>query len=312
MKKNMQENFDLLEKRISDMINSTDLKEIRRKLSGIKNNTICTGVGGSSVVSEFASKVLSKKNNIIAINREPRDFLYHSNHGFKNVFACSYSGNNYGLEVAFNNNLNKYLLTNSDEKDESIVSLQYKNTLPKEKSFISLASTLMPMSVLLNYYLYDEGWYMDDFHFLDYIDSYDFSGYIDESDCYEVISGYDTSTASKFLESTMVESGIAIPIIHDKYSYCHGRTTTSYQRANALIYFNCYKELDELILEEANKYYKNIIVLDKTVGGILGEFIFTLQSMYLAKAIAEKKGMDLSGVDYSPFCEKVYKYHGGM
>jgi hypothetical protein len=312
MKKNMQENFDMLEKRISDMIHTTDLKKIREELSKIKGATICTGVGGSSVVSEFASKVLSEKNRIIAVNRTPRDLVYLSLKGFNNVLACSYSGSNYGVEVSFKNNLNKYLLTNNGDKIENVTSLQYKNTLEKEKSFISLASTLVPMSVLLNYYLYDFDWYMSDNHFLDWVYEYDFSKVVDDSDCYEIISGYDTSTAAKFLESTMVESGIAIPIVHDKYDYCHGRTTTSYHCNNSLIYYNSSSELDNLILNEAGKYYKNVIVLDKISGGILGEYILTLQSMYLAKAIAEKKGIDLSGVDYSPLCEKVYKYHGKM
>lgn len=44
---------------------------------------------------------------------------------------------------------------------------------------------------------------------------------------FEIFSGTDTSTASKYLESTLVQSGIGISIVHDKYAYCHGRSTTS-------------------------------------------------------------------------------------
>lgn len=52
------------------------------------------------MVSEFGSKVINSKNNIITINSEPRDFVYRKNN-FKNVVACSYSGNNYGVELSF-------------------------------------------------------------------------------------------------------------------------------------------------------------------------------------------------------------------
>jgi hypothetical protein len=313
MKKNMQENFNLLEERVSDALSATDLEFIRRKLKKIKGNTICSGVGGSSVVSEFASKVLSEKNDIIAINSEPRDMLYRKLKKFRNILACSYSGSNYGVEVSFENKLKKYILTNNSDKIKKVTTLNYGNNLPKEKSFVSLASTVIPMTILLDYYLYNKKSNEDNIKIIKDLIINENNYLIDDTDCYEIISGYDTSTAAKFLESTMVESGIAIPIIHDKYSYCHGRTTISNQRKNALIYFNCNKELDKLLLDEVQPYYNNIIVLDShSKDNVIKDYNFTLQALRLTKAIAEKKGMDLSGVDYSPLTSKVYKYHGEM
>ena len=59
MKPNMHDNFKLLEKRVLDSLEKTDLERIKYHVERIKTPTITTGVGGSSVVSNYASKVLS-------------------------------------------------------------------------------------------------------------------------------------------------------------------------------------------------------------------------------------------------------------
>ena len=72
MEKNMQENFKKLEERVFDSLSNSDLERINYELSGINGETLVSGVGGSSVVSEFAAKVLGRKNHIITRNIEPR------------------------------------------------------------------------------------------------------------------------------------------------------------------------------------------------------------------------------------------------
>ena len=65
MKKNMKENFELLERRLIDSLYYSDIDRINYELSKISGPTLVSGVGGSSVVSDYASKILSKKNGII-------------------------------------------------------------------------------------------------------------------------------------------------------------------------------------------------------------------------------------------------------
>lgn len=89
----MQVNFKFLKERVVDSLNNSDLEFIRSELSKLEEPTIFSGVGGSSVVSEFGAKVINRKNGIISINSEPRDFIYRNNGSFKNVISCSYSGN---------------------------------------------------------------------------------------------------------------------------------------------------------------------------------------------------------------------------
>ena len=115
---------------------------IKEELIKIKGPVICTGVGGSSVVSEYASKVLNQKNGIVADCLEMRDLNYKNLDGYSSVLACSYSGNNYGVETAFRNNLEKYLLSTGEIP--GIHNLTYSSGFHKEDSFISLGATLMP------------------------------------------------------------------------------------------------------------------------------------------------------------------------
>lgn len=304
MEKNMKLNFGLLKERVMDSLEYTDLEYIRSELKKLKEPTVFSGVGGSNIVSEFGAKVINLKNQIVSINREPRDFIYQNNN-FKNVVACSYSGNNYGVELSFSNNLNKYLLSNNSLDDRSVTYLKYNTSMEAEKSFISIGATLIPISILMDYYLNGKQ---------DIISNsieenvFDFNL---ENNIYEIFSGYDTSTASKYLESTMVEAGIAIPIVHDKYDYCHGRSTFGINYNSSVIYFDRKTDFDKLMLEELKKYYNNIIVIEsKYKDQILDDYQMLIQCMYLTKYIAEKNQKDLSGVDYSPIVKKLYKYNG--
>lgn len=304
MEKNMQENFMKLEGRVFDSLYNSDLEKINYELSKLREPTIVTGVGGSSVVSLYASKNINKKNGIITQSMEPRDIKYMNLKGFKNVLACSYSGNNYGVEISFLNNLKHYLLSSKENENEDITNITYY-VEESEHSFISLAATLIPCAILLNYELGNEKE-----RIIDDLESYDFNFDVN-CDAYEIFTGFETSTASKFLESTMVESGIGIPIIHDKYSYCHGRSTLCKTSNNVAIYFNLETELDKLLLEELPKYYKEVVVIN-TINNSLNEFILLNKCMYLTKYIAEIKEKDLSDVDYNPMVKKLYKYNGNL
>ena len=304
MEKNMKTNFEFLKERVIDSLDNTDLSYIRNELSKLNEPTLFSGVGGSSVVSEFGAKVINIKNHVISVNSEPRDFLYRDNKSFRNVIACSYSGNNYGVELSFLKELKKYLLSNNSFDDNDVTYLKYTTTIDKEKSFISLGATLIPISILMDYYLDGENSLI-----LDCIEETSFNFDI-ESDIYEIFSGYDTSTSSKYLESTMVESGIGIPIIHDKYSFCHGRSTFGINYNNTVIYYNRNTEFDKMILEELKKYYHRIITINSKYNDqILDDYQMLIQSMYLTKHIAEKKSKDLSKIEYSPIVKKLYRYN---
>ena len=299
MGKNMKVNFEYLKGRVVNTFDNTDTEFINYELSKLDKPTIVSGVGGSSVVSDFGAKVLSSKNSIITRNTEPRDMIYINSGVYSNIVACSYGGRNFGVDLSFNNELKKYLL--SRNRNEDAVNLQYNTTIDSERSFISLGATLIPVSILINYYM------NGDMSFLDDIKEKNFM-FDTECDVYEIFSGYDTSTTSKYLESTMVESGIGVPMVHDKYSYCHGRSTMSINSNGIAIFLNRNTELDKLLLSEISRYYKSVIIIDgKYKDMILDDYQMLVQAMYLTKFIAESKSKDLSKVEYSSLCKKLYK-----
>ena len=302
MKPNMHDNFKLLEKRVLDSLEKTDLERIKYHAERIKTPTITTGVGGSSVVSNYASKVLSSKNGIIAEHQEPRDMLYKTLTGYDNVLACSYGGNNYGVQTSFDNTLNKYLLSRNESQIGGVTSLNYDAEIENEDSFISLAATLMPMSVMLAYYNDNDISVIKEI--LETAREYN----VDADKVYEILTGFDTSTASIYLDSTLAEAGLASPVIHDKYSLCHGRTTLSYHHDNSLIHLNRNTELDKLYKEELPQYYNGVITLEgKYDDPIIDDFYLTYQAMLLSKAIAESTGRDISRMAYDPAVKKLYR-----
>lgn len=307
MKPTMQDNFKLLEERVLDSLEKTDLERIKYELSQIKTPTITTGVGGSSVVSTYAAKVLATKNNIIATHEEPRNLLHKNISCYDNIIACSYSGNNFGVETSFNNDLHKYLLSVNKDTLEGVTTLTYETSLPKEDSFISLAATLIPMGILLAYYNDSNISVLKEI--LQTAQEY----LVSPNKVFEILSGEESKTAATYLESTMTEASLAIPLVHDKYSYCHGRSTTSYHNSNSLIHFSPNFELDSVIATSSYPYYQEIIELpSKYTDSVINDFYLTYQAMLLTKSLAEKEGKDLSRVDYSPAVKQLYKFKGKM
>lgn len=304
----MEENFKLLFDRIIDTLEKTDLIKIKNQLENIKGNTVFVGSGGSKVVATFASKILNGANV-----KSSRDLNYMNLNDIDNIMIFSYSGIGYTIENLLKNNKKIYLFTNGNREYENVENIKYNSSLKSEHSFISLASTLMPMTILYNYYKNLE---INCFKLI-LKDMFEKSKNINikSNNIYEILTGYDTLTASTYLESTMVESGIAIPIIHDKYDYCHGRTTTSYKSHNGLIYYENTKELDKILLENLSKYYSEIVKIEKYYSDdfvIDNDYYATIKSMYLTKKLAENKQIDLSKIEYSPLVKKLYYFKGEM
>ena len=133
------------------------------------------------------------------------------------------------------------------------------------------------------------------------------------SNVYEILGGYETSSASRFLESTMTEAGLFTPVIHDKYDYCHGRSNLNFEYSNNLIFFDNDTKLDKYYKKILQAQYKNIISIKKKYDdNIINDYYLTYISMMICKELAINEGKDLSLVKYSPLVKKLYKYKGEM
>ena len=297
--------FSRLEERILSAVDKTDTDILFDGFRQISLPTLVTGVGGSSVVSAYFSKVIRTKNNVICNEVMPRDMLYMPLDGYRNVVACSYSGKNIGVKASFANGLKKYLYSvNTIEGTEP---LQY-TVSEEEESFVSVSGTLIPMSLLLLYYA------DDDTDLLKEIirTSVNWSG-LPSSKVIEVLYGYEQSTAARMLESTMTEGALAAPVLHEKYNYCHGRCQLNDEQKNDLIYFPGDNGMDEIYEIELPTFYRSVTRMEGRYSDpVVNDFYLTYQSLLLCKAIAEDKGKDLSRKNVPDISDKLYLYIGDM
>lgn len=300
---NMDVTISKILPRVLDSLEKTDLNQIFKTLEGIKEPTIVTGVGGSSIVAEFLAKVLNEKNHIIATFKFPRDVKLMDLSGYKNIISVSYSGKNIGVDASFDNDLNKYLLSGSTR--EGINSLQYV-VEDEEFSFVSMAGTFIPLSIILMYYKNDVDLIKD---ILSIKKSFD----IDDSKIYEIMTSEKSKTASTMLDSTLVEGSLAAPIFHEKYNYCHGRTMFNYYFQNPLIYFDDNSDLDKLFKENLFKTYRKVIMIDsKYDDSVINDYYQTYIALLLCIELSRKQNKDMSIKNVPEISEIVYTYKGNM
>ena len=309
--------FTRLEQRLLDANSNIDSERNYQVLDTVTEPNVSIGSGGSYPAAIFGSKVLTDKG-IISLNMTPRDAIYNIK-GINNLICYSWSGTSYGIIKAMDS-YPKSIIVHGNEKvlHDQEVRLHYDG-MDKEHSFISEATTLIPMGELLKYYLQEKG--IDERKYLDSIIKETFNNtklnYNVDSSVFEIMTGDNTNTAAHILESTMLEAGIGIPILHEKYDYCHGRSVTSSTNRgkHTLIYLiNQETELDKLLLDLIPHNYKNVIILKSgTNEKIVGEYILSLKSVLLCNYISRIKGMGLSQVEYDPsVVKKAYCYKGGL
>lgn len=297
----MDDCFNSLNSKIQYAIDNTDLDDLFNKLSNIKEPTLVTGVGGSSVVGTFLAKVLREKNNIIATFVTSRDLKYMNLDGYKNIISVSYSGNNIGVDVALNNNLKHYLLTGNPK--DNCVNMVYKS-LP-EASYVSISATLVPMSLLLLYYKNDLSLLNEILNKSIKTDS--------NATLYQVMAGYETVTASVLLESSISESGMAMCIVHDKYNYCHGRINITKVNNDELIVFDSKNEIDELIKSRLSKLFNKITIIDKYCDDlVINDFYSSIISMKYLHCVAHNKNIDFSNMKEIDCNDDFYLFKGNM
>ena len=127
------------------------------------------------------------------------------------------------------------------------------------------------------------------------------------------MSGYETSTASVMLESSITESGMAACVVHDKYNYCHGRINLSRHSNADLIFFRMDNELDDLLYENLKNHFRKIITISrKYEDDVINDYYATLISLKLIREIANNKGTDISDMKELADNDVFYRFDGEM
>lgn len=277
-------NFSKLEERIMKINDPSlgkynDIREMLYNLTVQNKPTLIMATGGSKVIAYYLQLIIERLGitGIICEVIEPRDYFYKANKEmFSNLIAISASGETNGIvEALANFKGNKYLICEK-EKNADYQIISWSNELcDKEKSFISLATSIGPMTLLLDA---TTSLNMEiGSNEISRINSkikellirstdkinklpMDFK----DASLIQIMSGYETRTSSSVLESNLVEVGLCAPVIHDKGSYCHGRSNLLFQFPNShMIYLtHNLKELDKTLIDSIRSQYANMSVFD--------------------------------------------------
>lgn len=289
------------------LIATVDTNEIENKFKTILGNTICVGSGGSKVVATFLASVLEKKNNGIFTCFEPSS-LPKNLSNYENIVACSYSGSNYGVKYALSTKLKSYLFSKRKTKVDKETLIHYE--MPDEESFISLGATIIPMAIILKYYLGDDfSYYIEDiFKRIDKQINFSISSFVN------VFTSSASTSAMTFLESSLIESGLGVPIINYKYDYCHGRSTINKDHNNSAILFSNGTDLDRKLSEIMEMTMREILIVSSPYDDeIVSDFYFTIQSLYIIECLAKESGVDLKHINYDRIAVKgLYHFKGSM
>ncbi len=190
-------------------------------LEDVKEPCICIGSGGSDAASYYASKILAKKNDIICASEFPRTILYKDDlKHFRNLLAITYSNNNLGINEAIkyasNLGINSYILTVNPEERKNSKLINYIDSHNEEKSFISIASTFEPMAAMYQYYsgrdCYGKFAHEELSEYCERAAKQNFNVEFNEMLPIEIMSGDNTYTAAKLLNSTIAEAALGFPI----------------------------------------------------------------------------------------------------
>ena len=331
-------NFSKLEKRILSINNpllnkANDIREMLYQLTINNKPTLIVATGGSKVVAYYLQLIIERlgTNGVICEVIEPRDYFYKTNRNkFSNLIAISTSGNTNGIKEALNDfNGTKFLITQNNQESNYQVISWGNERYETEKSFISLVSSLGPITLMLDSTTslnmeidYDEIKKINDkikellIRSREKIDK--ISVNFKDISLIQIMSGYETKTSSSVLESNLVETGLAAPVIHDKGSFCHGRSNLLFQYPDSHVIYLCHqrRELDNILIELINKEYSNVSIFDTEdikEDCFWKEYYLLLQMYFLSKKIADDKNINLTQPEYNPkLVKKLYNFRGEM
>ena len=334
-----KENFDRLESRLLSINSNLDnINAMREMIYGLVVSgkpTLIMATGGSKVVAFYLQLLLERlwPTGIICEVIEPRDYFYKYNiEMFSNLVAISASGNTNGVKEALNDfHGQKYLVCENKEVGNYEVVSWGNETYDTEHSFISIASSLGPISMMLDTTAAFGGYR------LEIVDDeikkvnekivellrrsqekiLNLSHSFKEDNIIHIMSGHDTKCCSSALESNLVESGLCAPIIHDKGSFCHGRSNLLSNSTPIIYLSHNQDDLDTFLLDTISQEYGKVYHLnssDLCINSIFAYLILLLLQMYyLSKIISEDKNKELTKPDNNPpLVKRLYNYSGPL
>ena len=325
-------NTEHLLDRILYALESDAIIALKNIFDSLQGQILMVGTGGSYAAAVFAAKCVSTYNpNIIAYSYHPRDVSIIGLDKVAAVILFSYSGRTKDIENIYRTCKKKgvlvYIVTKYNNEngtgiydEKSIISYNSSKQSTKERGFISMAGTLIPMSLFGELY-YSKSTYSD--CFIDFLkDCFESRSkeFINADFLYElpkeklnidILSGMDTNCSAVDIESKFVESGLARVIIHEKKDFSHGRFNILEKYAPDLIISldNYYGSYSQKLFQYIEKRKNTIIChLSTDKGYIWGDFDLVVASEFFAKYLSKALAYDMAKPDYPEDAMVLYNY----
>ena len=330
-------NVNNLKSRVLNAVKSPAYNQLKSVDFNKLNSILFVGTGGSFPAGVFASRVINNLYGTNTLSILPRDILFRNNSKVDKVFLFSYSGTTNDLleGVKTFDNSDKMVITKGQTKKVSektnipkanIISYRTTNNKTQERGFLAFEGTLSPASLFLKLYfdikkLNNVDKFIEESlnYWNDYFDEYFKNNkkflkkIFIKGNVLNIFTGDYAITASKYLESTLVESGIFHILIHEKKNFSHGRFI-NYEnlstKTNLYLKTKNTTKYEESLLE----YLKdgNNIIIESKYEGILGEYDLLVAMQYLIYNIGKLINIDLSKPKYTENALKVYFYKGEL
>ncbi len=295
-----------LEDKIVNSFSNSNLDYLYKELSDIKGPTLLCGVGGSRTVSIFLEKVLVTKNNIIAKNIDVEEYFLTDFSNYDNLVLLSHSGKNHGIKSLLVTNKNKYLFTTRKSKMTNEITLNY-SIENRIKSFVSLEDTIIPLSIILGYYL-------NLYHFpIEMLSKKENFGILD-FDSVNIIYDETSKTCATFLETSIIEAGISSVTMHTKYSFCHGRSNIVSNKESLVIYLMTREsDLDKMLTREIKKISNNVLIFEElNKDSVIADYLLTIKALKFLNYLNKTYHKEFVNVKYNKIITTIYHFKGDL
>lgn len=311
-------------------LESNAAQKLREVLNNIEGQILMVGTGGSFAAAEFAAKCVTQYHpNALAQACHPRDIVIRGLSKIDMVFLFSYSGKTKDIQSIYSfcqkEGVQVYIITKYENSgnialydQETLISYSSSKSSTKERGFISMAGTLIPMCIFGEiYYSNSNNSFIE---FLkecferrrnEFLNERYFFNLPDRKMIVDIFSGVDTSCAAIDLESKFIESGLARVVIHEKKDFSHGRFNILEKYTPDLIVFldnirGAYSDKLLRYLEKRENLY--ICHLVTTQGNIWGDLDLVIAAEFFSKYLSKVLDYDMAKPDYPEDAMALYRY----
>lgn len=311
-------------------LESNATQKLREVLNSIKGQILMVGTGGSFAAAEFAAKCVSQFHpNALAQACHPRDIAIYGLKKISAVMLFSYSGKTKDIQSVYNicqkEGVEVYIITkytSSGDKslydENALISYSASKSSTKERGFISMAGTLIPMCIFGEIYYSNSNNSFTEFlkecfecRCNEFSKEKYFFSLPDKKMIIDIFSGVDTRCAAMDLESKFIESGLGRVVIHEKKDFSHGRFNILEKYTPNLIIFldnvrGAYSDKLLRYLEKRENLY--ICHLITTQGKIWGDLDLVIAAEFFSKYLSKALDYDMAKPDYPEDAMGLYRY----